>query len=74
MKKLLASAPVLQLFEWGRATRVIADASDACAGAVLEQEYNGVWKPVEYYSKRFNSAECNYSATDREFAAIRHAL
>jgi hypothetical protein len=29
---------------------------------------------MEYYSKRLNSAERNYSATEREFVAIRLAL
>jgi hypothetical protein len=32
------------------------------------------WHPVEFYSKRLNSAERNYSATEREFVAIRLAL
>jgi hypothetical protein len=33
--------------------------------------YEDAWHPVEYYSKRLSSAEKNYSATDREFVAIR---
>ena len=32
------------------------------------------WHPVEYFSKRLNAAERNYSATDREFAAIKFSL
>ncbi len=34
----------------------------------------GVWHPVEYMSKSLNQAERNYSATDREFVAIRYSL
>ncbi len=32
------------------------------------------WHPVEFYSKRLSSSERNYSATDREFVAIRLSL
>jgi RNase H-like domain found in reverse transcriptase len=34
----------------------------------------GKWHPVEYYSKRLSAAERNYSATDREYVAIRLCL
>lgn len=57
-----------------RATRLIADASGFAVGAVLEQCHDDTWHPVEYLSKTMNSAEKNYSATDREFLAIRVAL
>ena len=46
-----------------------------CIGGVLEQqEANGSWHPVEYYSKRLSTSERNYSATDREYVAIRQCL
>jgi hypothetical protein len=43
---------------------------------VLEQQdpITNYWHPVEYYSKRLSSAERNYSATDREYVAIRQCL
>ena len=52
------------------------DASNVCCGAVLEQcdPVSGAWHPIEYFSKRLSSADRNYSATDREFVAIRLAL
>ena len=31
---------------------------------------DGLWHPVEYFSKRLNSAQCNYSATERELLAV----
>jgi hypothetical protein len=45
-------------------------------GAVLEQQdaISQKWHPVEYMSKRLTQSERNYSATDREFVAIRLAL
>ena len=46
-----------------------------CIGGVLEQqEASGSWHPVEYYSKRLSTSERNYSATDREYVAIRQCL
>ena len=35
---------------------------------------DGDWHPVEFLSKRLTSAESNYSATEREFVAIKLAL
>jgi hypothetical protein len=66
----------LKLFDTKLKTRVVCDASSTCVGAVLEQldAVTEAWHPVEYFSKRLNSAERNYSATDREFVAIRLSL
>ena len=33
-----------------------------------------MWHPVEFFSKRLSSAERNYSATEREFVAIKMCL
>ena len=45
--------------------------SDYAAGAVLEQAVDtGVWKPVEYLSKRLSDAEMNYCVTEREFLGL----
>ena len=53
LKKCLCSTPVLKIFDKTLETRVVADASNFCVGAVLEQrDDNGVWHPVEYMSKR----------------------
>lgn len=67
---------MLKLFDKTLDTRVVCDASNFCIGAVLEQknQSTGKWHPVEYYSKRLSGSERNYSATDREFVAIRLAL
>ena len=54
---------------------MVCDASNFCIGGVLEQQdSNGAWHPVEYYSKRLSAAERNYSATDREYVAISQCL
>ena len=72
LKCLLCSAPVLKVFDSTRETRVVCDASNFCVGGVLEQRaISGKWHPVEFYSKPLSSSERNYSATDREYVAIR---
>lgn len=65
---------MLKVFDPKLPTRVVCDASNFCVGAVLEQAHDGTFHPVEYYSKRLSGSERNYSATDREFVAIRLAL
>ena len=74
MKKCLCNAPVLRVYDPSLDTRVVCDASAFCCGAVLEQKHGNVWNPVEFFSKRLSSAERNYSATDREFVAIKLSL
>jgi hypothetical protein len=74
LKHLLCNAPVLKVFDTLLPTRLICDASDFAIGSVLEQEHSTGWHPVEFMSKSLNSAEKNYSATDREFVAIRYSL
>lgn len=75
LKNLLCSAPILKVFNYSLPTRVVCDASMFCVGGILEQqEANGSWHPVEYYSKRLSISERNYSATDREYVAIRQCL
>lgn len=71
LKTCLADAPVLKLFDFDLETRIICDASAYCIGSILEQHHDDGWHPVEFYSKRLSSAERNYSATEREFVAIK---
>jgi hypothetical protein len=76
IKKLLCAAPILKVFDAALPTRVICDASDYAIGSVLEQLQpdSNQWHPIEYISKSLTSAEKNYSATDREFTAVRYSL
>ena len=50
------------------------DASDKGISGVLFQRVDGNNKPVAFYSRRLNSSEENYSATDRELLAIIASL
>lgn len=52
-----------------------ADASDLACGAVLKQEGNqGTLQPVAFFSRKWNSAELNYTVHDKELLAIISAL
>ena len=46
------------------------DASDIAAGAVLHQRSRGIDRPIEFFSRKFTTAEMKYSAFDRELLAI----
>lgn len=46
------------------------DASNFGMGASLEQFVDNSWKPLGFFSKKFNQAQLNYSTYDRELCAI----
>ncbi|XP_049312212.1 uncharacterized protein LOC125778460 [Bactrocera dorsalis] len=50
------------------------DASETAAGAHLEQQVNGEWKPIAFFSTKLKNAQKNYSAYDRELLAIYLAI
>jgi hypothetical protein len=66
----LTNAPTLAMPDYSRPFVVTTDASDVGLGALLEQDS----RPVAYLSRKFNPAELNYSATEKELLAVVHAL
>jgi hypothetical protein len=70
LKDKLASANLLAYFDKSAPTKVIADASPVCLGAVLVQEQNGVSVPVYYASRSLTDCERRYSQTEREALAL----
>jgi len=55
--KTLTTTPVLALFDEDRPIRVETDASDVGMGAaVMQEDQQGNWHPVEFWSKKFNTA------------------
>jgi hypothetical protein len=69
------TAPLLALPDSTKLYRLITDASDYAAGAIIEQP-NALnrWHPVAYFSKSLQPAECNYEIHDKELLAIVLAL
>lgn len=75
VKQALAEATLLVHPVENASFNITTDASDVGVGAVLEQqEENGEWKPLGFFSRRLSSAESRYSAFDRELLAIYLAL
>ena len=71
LKRALTSAPVLAHPDPQRQWTVQTDASGYAIGAVLSQvQEDGTTRPVAFWSQKLNSAERNYSATERELMAI----
>lgn len=53
---------------------IMADASDNCIGAVLQQYANDKWIPLGYYSVKLNETQKKYSTYDKELLAIYSAV
>ena len=69
--RALTSAPLLAHPEPQRQWTVQTDASGYAIGAVLSQQQDdGTQRPVAFWSRKLNSAERNYSATERELMAL----
>ncbi|RYP30999.1 hypothetical protein DL768_011180 [Monosporascus sp. mg162] len=75
LKDEITKAPIMRLPNANRKKRLKTDASDYALGAVLEQqEGNGKWYPVAYYSKALRDAELRYKIYDKELLAIINAF
>lgn len=53
---------------------LMCDASNTCAGAVLQQYIDNAWQPLGYFSKKFSDAQVKYSCFDRELLSIYLAV
>ena len=70
LKRSLIEAPLLRTPDESKPYDVVTDASDLGLGAVLLQEGH----PVAFESRKLNSAELNYTVTEKEMLAVVHAL
>ena len=70
----LTSSTVLILPDFTKKFVLDCDACNTGIGAVLQQEVNGVLRPVAYFSKPLNKAERNYSTTEKELLAMVRAM
>jgi hypothetical protein len=70
LKKMITSSPVLAYYEPKLPTRVTTDASKAGLGAVLEQNYEGEWKPIAFASRAMTQCEQHYAQIEKETLAI----
>jgi len=75
IKTLVTTRPVLALPIPDKPFLIQTDASDyALGGALLQQDDDGEYHTISYESKRFNSAQSNYTVRDKELLAIVQCL
>jgi transposase InsO family protein len=75
LKRTLLSAPILAHFAYGKPTKMETDASDGvCAGVLSQQQEDGEWRPVGFYSETMHGPELNYSIQDKELMAVVRGL
>ncbi|KAF5230292.1 hypothetical protein FAUST_9880 [Fusarium austroamericanum] len=64
-------APLLIHFDPGKQIRIETDASAfAMAGILSQQDEQGKWHPVAFWSRKFKKEELSYGAPDHELFAI----
>ena len=71
---LLTSAPIMQSLDWSLLFELMCDASDYAVGAVLGQRKEGKPYVIYYASRTLNSAQMNYTTTEKELLAVIFAL
>ena len=79
LKSQITSNPILDLPDWTLNFELSCDASHLASGAVLFQRDSSrtqrqQLRVIGYYSYTFNSAERNYSVTEKEGLAVKKAL
>ena len=70
LKQLLIEAPILAHPDFSSAFTLHTDASNHAVGIALCQVQDGDERAIAYYGKALNSAEKNYSTTEKEMLAI----
>uniref|UniRef100_A0ABD2W689 Reverse transcriptase/retrotransposon-derived protein RNase H-like domain-containing protein n=1 Tax=Trichogramma kaykai TaxID=54128 RepID=A0ABD2W689_9HYME len=74
LKSVLAEATYLAFPLVGAPLRICSDASNTAMGAVLKQLCDEKWKPLSFFSRKFDKAQQNYATFDRELTAIVEAV
>lgn len=75
IKKILASKPILKIFDPKRPIKIYTDASKHGIGAVMKQVYeNNEEYPVSYFSKKLLPYQTRYSASEIECLAVLEAI
>ncbi|KAJ9565234.1 hypothetical protein OSB04_001200 [Centaurea solstitialis] len=74
LKKALVTAPVIITPDWSKPFEIMCDASDWAVGAVLGQRQDKIFHSIYYSSKTLNSAQINYTTTEKELLAVVFAF
>ena len=74
LKDMLVSPPIMRSPNWDLPFEIMCDASDYAIGAVLGQREDKKAFVIYYASKTLDSAQANYTTTEKEFLAVVFAL
>ena len=74
LKLAFQVAPILRHWEPDLETRVETDASQNAASGILSQLKDGQWRPVAYWSRKFNDTELRWGIGQKELLAIIESL
>uniref|UniRef100_A0A2N9HVI2 Integrase catalytic domain-containing protein n=1 Tax=Fagus sylvatica TaxID=28930 RepID=A0A2N9HVI2_FAGSY len=72
--QLLTSAPIMQAPDWSLPFEIMCDASDYAVGAILGQRKDKKPHVIYYASQTLNSAQMNYTTTEKELLAVEFNL
>ena len=74
LKMMLVSPPIMRSPNWKLPFEIMCDTSDYAIGAVLGQREDKKAFVIYYASKTLDSAQSNYTTTEKEFLAVVFAL
>ncbi|CAM8926089.1 unnamed protein product [Rhodiola kirilowii] len=74
LKSALTSTPIIRAPDWSKGFEIMCDASDYAVGAVLGQRDEKKPVVIYYASRTLDSAQRNYSTTEKELLAVVFAL
>ena len=74
LKTLLVSPPSMRSPNWNLPFEIMCDASDYAIGAVLGKREDKKSFVIYYASKTLDSAQANYTTTEKEFLAVVFSL
>ena len=71
---MLVSPPIMRSPNWNLSFEIMCDASDYAIGVVLGQREDKKDFVIYYANKTLDSAQANYTTTEKEFLALVFAL
>ena len=70
IKKVISQEVTLNYPDFSKTFEIFTDASDYQLGAVIMQ----AGKPLAFYSRKLNKAQCNYTVTEKELLSVVETL
>ena len=71
---MLVSPPIMRSPNWNLPFEIMCDASDYAIGAILGKREDKKAFVIYHASKTLDSAQVNYTTTEKEFLAVVFAL